>query len=168
MHLETLTTGNAFFVECSYISRGQNIGHFTKHHLLSVTLDEEWHLATSIFAGCKTLGIQWLLANIYLSSVQLSATFDTRQSTASTRLPLTAVNYVECPRKTLGKVLSLPSVELRHSAKNAFAKCLLLKISKFYLHFFLFFPQHFRGLFLQSLDLHVQFWHINQCVCYNY
>jgi hypothetical protein len=115
----------------------------TKHHLLSVTLDEEWHLATSIFVECKTLCIQWLLANIYLSSVQLSATFDTRQSTASTRLPLTAVNYVECPRKTLGKVLSLPSVVLRHSAKNAFAKCLLLKISQFYLHFFLFAPNIF-------------------------
>jgi hypothetical protein len=52
-----------------------------------------------------------------LPSVQLSANIGTRQSTVSSRLQLTAINYVECPWRTLDKVMSSTSVTLRHSAK---------------------------------------------------
>jgi hypothetical protein len=43
------------------------------------------------------------LAHPYLSSVQLLANLDTRQSAVSNRLDLTIVNYAECQTMVLGK-----------------------------------------------------------------
>jgi hypothetical protein len=71
------------------------------------------------------------------------------------RRQLMSVNFTECSRQTLGKVTSLASVLGRHSTKNLFVECLLLTLGKLYI--FPFFTKLFCGVFLQYIDLYVQF-----------
>jgi hypothetical protein len=63
--------------------------------------------------------------------------------------------FAECSSNTLGKVTSLPSIFIWHSAKHIFI-------------FFSFSYQTFSNVFLHYIYLHVQFWHNYQSVCYNY
>jgi hypothetical protein len=84
---------------------------------MSATLGEQQYLAKTDFVKRKTLAIQWRSIKEVSLSVKQTAKISDRQRAVNSRLDLTTVNYVECPERTLGKVMSLLSVTHKHSAK---------------------------------------------------
>jgi hypothetical protein len=77
-----------------------------------------------------------------------------------------AVTYVECPEPTLGKITPLSCVPRWTLGKESICRVSFADTRQI---LFLFFsPLNFYGVFLQYVDLHVQFWHSYQNVFYTY
>jgi hypothetical protein len=142
------TTRIRAFAECQTLCRVLFIGHKSRtrqsptlgNDLVYRVQDTRYiiTLGKDNFTECRTLGKD-----------------DARQRVVSGRPKMTTVNLCRGSKADTRQ-------------RGFFAECLFLALGKVLFYFFNFSNQTFYGVFLQYIDLHVQFWHNYQSVCYTF